>query len=109
MHSAARCSPIPLPSPLQIMGTPRNQITIDNNGFIYFDGQRPSCGLCFTPGFPTSEDVIAPLWADVNTLNGGQVVYRVSANPADLTLAQSFFNQPTSPSYVFVVTWDQVS
>ncbi|XP_062572621.1 LOW QUALITY PROTEIN: protein mesh-like, partial [Saccostrea cucullata] len=72
----------------------------------------------YTPNpFPIANDarMIAPFWADVNTINGGTVWYRETVNSTLLNRASEevrayfprFFR--FRASWIFIVTWDQVA
>ncbi len=64
---------IPIPFNFCLYGTNYTSMWINNNGNITFDGPYAT----FSPvGFPSNQYVmVAPFWGDVDTRNGGGLVY----------------------------------
>jgi len=62
----------------------------------------------------SSQEMVAPFWADVDTRGGGNVWYRETDNPALITkannqIAMTFPAQiPFAASDLFIVTWEAV-
>ena len=72
----------------------------------------------YTPApFPLGDNrrLISPFWGDVDTRNGGTVLYRESIDPVLLDRAtkdirRAFLNhQRFSASWIFIATWDRVA
>ncbi|XP_072472336.1 IgGFc-binding protein-like isoform X3 [Notamacropus eugenii] len=87
---------------------------VNTNGVVSFE---VPVSQFFPHAFPLEDGqaFVAPFWADVNTIKGGQVWFRESQQPrllsrASRELAIAF---PGSPGIIlhslFVATWDQVS
>jgi gliding motility-associated-like protein len=67
---------INLPFDFCFYGTTYNTVYINNNGNISLGG--PTSTFSST-GFPTTGfPMLAPFWADVDTRNGGQVLYKIT-------------------------------
>jgi Nidogen-like len=76
---------LPLPFNISFYGNTYSSFYVNNNGNITFQSEFGS----FTPSaFPgTTQPIIAPWWADVDTRNGGSdVVYYVAPNPNSLVV-----------------------
>lgn len=69
---------ISLPFNFNFFGNNYTQVYVNNNGNITFDS--PNADYTST-GFPSSYDMIAPFWADVDTrnTNGGKVYYKAES------------------------------
>jgi len=89
---------------------------VNTNGVVSFSSRVGT----YTPEtFPLSgtQELIAPFWADVdtrNTLGGGSIWYRDTADPSVLSRARSEISrafvdhQDFSPVYAIIATWDHV-
>ena len=87
---------------------------VNTNGVISFLGAVSQ----YTPApFPLGDNrrLISPFWGDVDTRNGGTVLYRESIDPVLLDRAtkdvrRAFLNhQRFSASWIFIATWDRVA
>ncbi|NXW66419.1 TECTA protein, partial [Eurystomus gularis] len=86
---------------------------VNNNGVISFDTRVSQ----YTPDpFPLADGrpFVAPFWADVNNVKGGDVFYRQTTEPALLERITEDINRyfPTIPfraTWAFVATWDHVA
>ena len=65
--------------------------------------------------FPTDGDIIASFWADSDTRTSGTISYGINLKPEGLLSARAriqsaYPNEGESftPSYLFVVTWENV-
>ncbi|KAK2876101.1 hypothetical protein Q8A67_020197 [Cirrhinus molitorella] len=89
-----------------------NSIYINNNGLLTFRQPLPEA---HPYPFPTygNEDLIAPLWTDLDDLGIGIYSYQQYTNGSVLTRATQDINQyfpgrGFTASWVFVATWDYV-
>ncbi|XP_035660312.1 protein mesh-like [Branchiostoma floridae] len=91
-----------------------DSLWVNTNGVISFLGQIRQ----FTPdSFPLGDGrrLITPFWGDVDTRNGGDVMYRETTDTSILERATSditsaFPDQPNfRASWVFVATWHEVA
>ncbi|XP_052426097.1 alpha-tectorin-like [Carassius gibelio] len=90
-----------------------NQIHVNNNGHLTFDGAWYS----YTPyQFPAygGKDLIAPFWTDIDNRWNGVISYQQYTSGSVLTQATQDINQyfpdlSFSASWVFVATWDRVA
>ncbi|XP_010179485.1 PREDICTED: alpha-tectorin-like, partial [Mesitornis unicolor] len=86
---------------------------VNNNGVISF-GTRVNQ---YNPDpFPLADGrpFVAPYWADVNNVLGGDVFYRETTDPALLTritrdINQYFPQTSFTATWAFVATWDHVA
>ncbi|NVK64826.1 MAG: hypothetical protein HWE22_09575, partial [Flavobacteriales bacterium] len=80
--------PIALPFTFDLYGSSYNQVWINTNGNLTFNGPY---SVYSASGFPFSQPMVAPFWGDVDTRNlaGGQIYYKLSATN-------------------LIVTWDNV-
>ena len=87
---------------------------VNTNGVISFLGAVSQ----YTPApFSLGDNrrLISPFWGDMDTRNGGTVLYRESIDPVLLDRAtkdvrRAFLNhQRFSASWIFIVTWDRVA
>ncbi len=85
---------------------------VSANGLISF---RDGFSDFHVSGFPrnSNDDVllIAPLWADFDLRQGGNVYYRVTTDPDTLDLAKQMIAENNSfsefsPSCCLIVTWE---
>ncbi|XP_073722061.1 uncharacterized protein [Misgurnus anguillicaudatus] len=96
--------------PFTFFGLTYNQIYVNNNGFLTFNGAWYSN---YPNSFPAygGKDIIAPLWAGDSL--SGNISYRQYTSGSVLTQATQDINQyfpdlNFSASWVFVATWDRV-
>ncbi|NXH13739.1 SNED1 protein, partial [Bucco capensis] len=86
---------------------------VNNNGVISFDTKVNQ----YTPDpFPLADGrpFVAPYWADVDNVRGGDVFFRQSTDPTLLTqitheLNHYFPDIPYKATWAFVATWDHVA
>ena len=87
---------------------------VNTNGVISFLGAVSQ----YTPAPFSLRDnrrLISPFWGDMDTRNGGTVLYRESIDPVLLDRAtkdvrRAFLNhQRFSASWIFIATWDRVA
>ncbi|NXS47126.1 TECTA protein, partial [Balaeniceps rex] len=86
---------------------------VNNNGVISFDTQVSQ----YTPDpFPLADGrpFVAPYWADVDNVLGGDIFYRETTDPTLLARITKNINQyfPTisyTATWAFVATWDHVA
>uniref|UniRef100_A0A673NDR0 NIDO domain-containing protein n=1 Tax=Sinocyclocheilus rhinocerous TaxID=307959 RepID=A0A673NDR0_9TELE len=94
-------------------GQTYNQIYVNSNGHLTFDGEWYS----YTPyQFPAygGKDLIAPFWTDIDNRWNGVISYQQYTSGSVLTQATQDINQyfpdlSFSASWVFVATWDRVA
>uniref|UniRef100_A0A8C1LK91 Alpha-tectorin-like n=1 Tax=Cyprinus carpio TaxID=7962 RepID=A0A8C1LK91_CYPCA len=106
-------SVIYLQQPFIFFGQTYNQIYVNNNGHLTFDGAWYS----YTPyQFPAygGKDLIAPFWTDIDNRWNGVISYQQYTSGSVLTQATQDINQyfpdlSFSASLVFVATWDRVA
>ena len=87
---------------------------VNTNGVISF---LVAVGQYTQAPFPLGDNrrLISPFWGDVDTRNGGTVLYRESIDPVLLDRAtkdvrRAFLNhQRFSASWIFIATWDRVA
>ena len=84
------------------------QVTLDTNGYVYFNG--PSCcGIAA----PTYSRVISALNYDLDTLNGGGIYYQnVNVQSNDFDLIRTDLNRLNAsfvPANIFRITFDNVA
>ena len=87
---------------------------VNTNGVISF---LVAVGQYTPAPFPLGDNrrLISPFWGDVDTRNGGTVLYRESIDPVLLDRAtkdvrRAFLNhQRFSASWIFIATWDRVA
>ncbi|NXG81761.1 TECTA protein, partial [Stercorarius parasiticus] len=86
---------------------------VNNNGVISFDTRVNQ----YTPDpFPLADGrpFVAPYWADVDNVNGGDIFYRETTDPTLLARITEDINQyfpkiPFTATWAFVATWDHVA
>ncbi|KAA0724885.1 IgGFc-binding protein [Triplophysa tibetana] len=99
--------------PFLFFGQTYNQIHVNNNGHLTFDGAWSS----YSPyAFPAhgSKDIIAPFWTDIDNSRNGVISYQQYTSGNVLTQATQDINQyfpdlRYSASWVLVATWDRVA
>ncbi|KAM8985778.1 sushi, nidogen and EGF-like domain-containing protein 1 [Ara ararauna] len=104
---------VTLTVPFTFYGQEHQTLYVNNNGVISFDTRVNQ----YTPDpFPLADGrpFVAPYWADVDNVLGGDVFYRQTTDPALLALITSDINQyfPTIPytaTWALVATWDHVA
>lgn len=69
--------PISLGFTFNLYGVNYTQAYINTNGNITFTGRVSSFS---SSGFPFNTPMVAPLWGDVDTRNGGAIYYKLSGN-----------------------------
>ena len=95
------------------MSCPR-RFQVNTNGIISFVA---AVSQHSPDPFPLSDrrQIIAPFWSDVNTNNGGTILYRQSTDSDLLRRAtddvrRAFLGHTTfRATWIFVVTWDRVA
>ncbi|NXJ31115.1 TECTA protein, partial [Dicrurus megarhynchus] len=88
-------------------------LQVNNNGVISFDEPVRQ----YTPDpFPLSDGrpFVAPYWADVDNVLGGDIFYRQTTEPALLAdisqdVTQYFPKSPFTATWALVATWDHVA
>ncbi|XP_056116472.1 uncharacterized protein LOC130092597, partial [Rhinichthys klamathensis goyatoka] len=98
-----------LQQPFKYFGRVYNQIYVNNNGHLTFTQPLSA----YVPYLNTGIDIIAPLWTDLNNVNGGTISYREDTSSAVLAqvteaVHQYFPNVPFTASSAFVATWESV-
>lgn len=86
---------------------------VNNNGVISFDGPVRQ----YTPDpFPLVDGhpFVAPYWADVDNVVGGDIFYRQTTDPVLLgdiskDITQYFPKNPFTATWALVATWDHVA
>lgn len=89
------------------------QLQVNNNGVISFDESVRQ----YTPDpFPLVDGhpLVAPYWADVDNVLGGDIFYRQTTDPAllgDISkhITQYFPKKPFTATWALVATWDHVA
>ncbi|XP_043109077.1 sushi, nidogen and EGF-like domain-containing protein 1 isoform X2 [Puntigrus tetrazona] len=102
---------IDLWSPFVFFGHTYNRTYVNNNGHLTFNQSQ----LVFN-NFPIngSEDIIAPLWTDVDVSMNGIISYQQYSSGSVLTRATQDINQyfpdlTFTATWVLVATWDRVA
>uniref|UniRef100_A0A8C1XNK1 Zgc:112964 n=1 Tax=Cyprinus carpio TaxID=7962 RepID=A0A8C1XNK1_CYPCA len=100
-------------SPFVFFGRMYNRTYVNNNGHLTFN--QPSSQF-ISQYFPIngSEDIIAPLWTDVDVSINGIISYQQYSNGSVLTRATQDINQyfpglNFTANWVLVATWDRVA
>lgn len=95
--------PIALPFTFDLYGASYNQVWINTNGNLTFNGPFST----FSPsGFPFNVPMVAPFWGDVDTRNtqGGQIHYKVSGTNLIVTWdGVGYYNQKVDKLNTFQV------
>nr|XP_055031164.1 alpha-tectorin isoform X1 [Misgurnus anguillicaudatus] len=99
--------------PFIFFGHTYNQIYVNNNGHLTFDGPWYSWSPYSFPGHG-GKDIIAPFWTDLDNRGNGVISYQQYTSGDVLTQATQDINQyfpdlSFSASWVFVATWDRVA
>ncbi|XP_073723307.1 alpha-tectorin [Misgurnus anguillicaudatus] len=99
--------------PFIFFGHTYNQIYVNNNGHLTFDGSWYSYSPYSFPGHG-GKDIIAPFWTDIDNRGNGVISYQQYTSGDVLTQATQDINQyfpdlSFSASWVFVATWDRVA
>ncbi|XP_051959528.1 sushi, nidogen and EGF-like domain-containing protein 1 [Xyrauchen texanus] len=104
---------IDLWSPFAFFGRIYHTIYINNNGYLTFN---QSSSEYIPKPFPAngSEDIIAPLWTDIDVSENGVIFYQQYSYGSVLTRASQDINQyfpdlSFHATWVFVATWDKVA
>ena len=69
--------PLNLGFNFNLYGTNYSQVYINTNGNLTFNGAVYSYS---SSGFPYGTPMVAPLWGDVDTRNGGQIYYKLTGS-----------------------------
>uniref|UniRef100_A0A8C1FKU2 NIDO domain-containing protein n=1 Tax=Cyprinus carpio carpio TaxID=630221 RepID=A0A8C1FKU2_CYPCA len=106
-------SVIYLQQPFIFFGQTYNQIYVNNNGHLTFDGAWGSFSPYQFPAYG-GKDLIAPFWTDIDNSWNGVISYQQYTSGSVLTQATQDINQyfpdlSFSASWVFVATWDRVA
>ncbi|XP_067285886.1 alpha-tectorin-like [Pseudorasbora parva] len=106
-------SVIYLQQPFIFFGQSYNQIYVNNNGHLTFDGAWSSFSPYQFPAYG-GKDLIAPFWTDIDNRYNGVISYQQYTSGSVLTQATQDINQyfpalSFSASWVFVATWDRVA
>ncbi|XP_077065364.1 alpha-tectorin-like isoform X1 [Siphateles boraxobius] len=106
-------SVINLQQPFIFFGQTYNQIYVNNNGHLTFDGEWYSYSPYQFPAYG-GKDLIAPFWTDIDNRWNGVISYQQYTSGSVLTQATQDINQyfsdlTFSASWVFVATWDRVA
>ncbi|NWU19564.1 TECTA protein, partial [Dyaphorophyia castanea] len=104
---------IALSVPFTFYGKSYQTAFVNNNGVISFDEPVRQ----YTPDpFPLADGrpFVAPYWADVDNVLGGDIFYRQTTNPALLAgisqdITQYFPESPFTATWALVATWDHVA
>ncbi|NWY31076.1 SNED1 protein, partial [Pheucticus melanocephalus] len=104
---------IALSIPFTFYGKTHQTAFVNNNGVISFDEPVRQ----YTPDpFPLADGspFVTPFWADVDNVEGGDIFYRQSTDPAllgDISqhITQYFPESPFTATWAFVATWDRVA
>ncbi|NWH68368.1 TECTA protein, partial [Geococcyx californianus] len=104
---------IPLAVPFTFYKEKYQSLYVNNNGVISFDTRVSQ----YTPDpFPLADGrpFVAPYWADVNNVLGGDIFYREVTDPTLLQRITENINQyfPSisfKATWAFVATWDHVA
>ncbi|NWU17027.1 TECTA protein, partial [Cephalopterus ornatus] len=99
--------------PFTFYGKTHEALFVNNNGVISFDKPVRQ----YTPDpFPLADghSFVAPYWADVDNVLGGDIFYRQTTNTALLgdisqDINQYFPKTPFTATWAFVATWDHVA
>ncbi|XP_010569784.1 PREDICTED: IgGFc-binding protein-like [Haliaeetus leucocephalus] len=104
---------VSLAVPFTFYGKEYRSLYVNNNGVISFDTRVNQ----YTPDpFPLADGrtFVAPYWADVDNVRGGDVFYRETTDPTLLARITKDINQyfpkiPYTATWAFVATWDHVA
>ncbi|XDV44111.1 hypothetical protein PO909_012448 [Leuciscus waleckii] len=98
--------------PFVFFGRTYNKTYVNNNGHLTFNQPLPEY---YPKNFPINgnEDIIAPLWTDVDVSLNGSISYQQYSNGSVLTQATRDINQyfpylNFTATWVLVATWDRV-
>ncbi|NXS80475.1 TECTA protein, partial [Erpornis zantholeuca] len=104
---------ITLSVPFTFYGKSHGTAFVNNNGVISFD--EPLRQYIPDP-LPLADGLafIAPFWADVDNVLGGNIFYRQTTNPVLLAsisqdITKYFPKKPFTPTWALVATWDKVA
>ncbi|XP_050980068.1 sushi, nidogen and EGF-like domain-containing protein 1 [Labeo rohita] len=105
---------IDLWSPFMFFGRTYNRTYVNSNGHLTFN--KPSSQFIVNNFFPNngSEDIIAPLWTDIDVDIHGIISYQQYSSGSVLTQATQDINQyfpdlSFTANWVLVATWDRVA
>uniref|UniRef100_A0A8D2PYA0 NIDO domain-containing protein n=1 Tax=Zosterops lateralis melanops TaxID=1220523 RepID=A0A8D2PYA0_ZOSLA len=112
-HDDGTSEEISLSVPFTFYGKPYKTAFVNNNGVISFDGPVRQ----YTPDpFPLVDGhpFVAPYWADVDNVVGGDIFYRQTTDPVLLgdiskDITQYFPKNPFTATWALVATWDHVA
>ncbi|NWT11368.1 TECTA protein, partial [Vireo altiloquus] len=112
-HDDGTSNEIALSVPFTFYGKSYQNAFVNNNGVISFDEPVRQ----YTPDpFPLADgqSFVAPYWADVDNVLGGDIFYRQTTNPALLAdisqdITKYFPESPFTATWALVATWDQVA
>ncbi|NWR95963.1 TECTA protein, partial [Furnarius figulus] len=112
-HDDGTSERITLSVPFTFYGKPHKSLFVNNNGVISFDD--PVRQYTADP-FPLVDGrtFVAPYWADVDNVLGGDIFYRQTTDPellADISqnINQYFPEISFTATWAFVATWDHVA
>ncbi|ROI81994.1 Sushi, nidogen and EGF-like domain-containing protein 1, partial [Anabarilius grahami] len=98
--------------PFVFFGSTYNKTYVNSNGYLTFN---QSSSEFFIQKFPIngSEDIIAPLWTDIDVSRNGIISYQQYSNGSVLTQVTQDINQyfpdlSFTATWVLVATWDRV-
>ncbi|TRX59119.1 PKD domain-containing protein [Fulvivirga sp. M361] len=94
-------SAVPLPFTFNFFGNNYSQVYVNNNGNISFNASNATYT---STGFPSSFDMIAPFWADVDTrgVGNGRVFYKAEATRFTVIWYKvGYYNQKTDKTNTF--------
>ncbi|NXE98221.1 TECTA protein, partial [Menura novaehollandiae] len=112
-HDDGTSEGIALSVPFTFYGKTHQTLFVNNNGVISFDDDVRQ----YTPDpFPLADGrpFVAPYWADVDNVLGGDIFYRQTTDPALLAdisrdITQYFPGSTFTATWAFVATWDHVA
>ena len=82
---------------------------VNENGLVSFSTE---ISIFYNVQFPMEYPIIAPFYADIDTRGVGQVYWRASREPEDLSraanLVRQYYQTEFQPKEIVVITWDQV-
>ncbi|KAF4106323.1 sushi, nidogen and EGF-like domain-containing protein 1 [Onychostoma macrolepis] len=100
-------------SPFVFFGHTYNRTYVNNNGHLTFNQSSSEFVSNYFP-INGSEDIIAPLWTDIDVSMNGIISYQQYSNGSILTRATQDINQhfpdlSFTANWVLVATWDRVA
>ncbi|KAI1896385.1 hypothetical protein AGOR_G00094240 [Albula goreensis] len=93
-------------------GTTTRKLYVNNNGYLTFFQPSDATQPLLFPSYPR-EDIIAPLWTDLDNSVGGNIYFRQVTRGDLLQQATDDINQyfpdvEFNATWIFVATWDRV-